>query len=52
MATQMLNAGVPIPIVSQRLGHARAKLNVYGHCVPGADHDAAEFIATLIAPER
>jgi integrase len=54
MATQMLNAGVPVPTVSERLGHARASttLNVYGHCVPGADHAASEFISTVIAPER
>jgi hypothetical protein len=52
MATQMLNAGVPVPTVSERLGHARASttLNIYGHCVPGADHVAAEFIAALITP--
>jgi integrase len=52
MATQMLNAGVPVPIVSERLGHARASttLNIYGHCVPGADDTAAQFISTLIVP--
>jgi integrase len=52
MATQMLNAGVPVPTVSERLGHARASttLNIYGHWVPGADHAAAVFISTLIAP--
>jgi integrase len=51
MATQMLNAGVPVPTVSDRLGHARASttLNIYGHCVPGADQAAAQFISTLIA---
>jgi integrase len=50
MATQMLADGVAVVTVSQRLGHARASttLNVYGHCIPGADHDAARFIATLI----
>jgi integrase len=54
MATQMLSAGVPVPTVSERLGHARASttLNVYGHCVPGSDAVAAELIATLIALER
>ena len=37
--------------VAQRLGHARASttLNVYGHCVPGADRDAADYIANLLA---
>ena len=33
--------------------HARASttLNVYGHCVPGADRDAADYIAGLLAGE-
>ena len=44
MATQMLDAGVPIPIVAARLCHARASttLNVYAHAVPGGDRLAAE----------
>ncbi|CAB4881659.1 unannotated protein [freshwater metagenome] len=38
-------------VAAQRLGHARASttLNVYGHCVPGADRDAADYIAGLLA---
>jgi integrase len=50
LATQMLAHGVAVVTVSQRLGHARASttLNVYGHCVPGADREAAHFIAGLI----
>lgn len=38
MATEMINAGVPIPIVSNRLAHARSSttMNVYAHAVPGA----------------
>ena len=51
MASQMLGHGVAVVTVSQRLGHARASttLNVYGHCIPGADRDAAHFISNLIA---
>ena len=47
---QMLHAGVPIAIVSQRLGHARASttLNVYAHVVPGADNDAAQVLGRRI----
>jgi integrase len=47
MATQMLDAGVPVVVVSGRLGHARASttLNVYGHAVPGSDRRAAETLA-------
>jgi integrase len=50
MATEMLAHGVAIVTVSQRLGHARSSttLNVYGHCVPGADRDAANYIAQLL----
>jgi integrase len=46
MATQMLDAGVPIPIVAARLCHARASttLNVYAHAVPGGDRRAAETL--------
>lgn len=53
MATQMLAHGVAVVTVAQRLGHARASttLNVYGHCVPGADRDAADYIADLLAGE-
>ena len=51
MATQMLGHGVAVVTVSQRLGHARASttLNVYGHCIPGADRDAAQLITDLIS---
>ena len=46
MATQMLDAGVPVPIVAARLAHARASttLNVYTHAVPGGDRRAAEML--------
>jgi integrase len=52
MATQMLAAGVPIVVVSQRLSHARASttLNVYAHAVPGGDRAAAETIASMLGP--
>ena len=50
MATQMLGHGIAVVTVAQRLGHARASttLNVYGHCIPGADRDAARFMSSLI----
>jgi integrase len=50
MATEMLAAGVPIPIVSARLAHARASttLNVYAHAVPGGDRQAAARLAELL----
>lgn len=50
MATEMLNAGVPIPILAARLAHARASttLNVYAHAVAGGDRDAADVLADLL----
>jgi integrase len=50
MATEMLANGIPVPTVSQRLGHARASttLNVYAHRIPGADRAAAELLARLL----
>ena len=52
VATQMLVAGVPLPVVSQRLTHARnsTTLNVYAHAVPGGDRNAAETLARLLKP--
>jgi len=53
MATQMLDAGVPVPVVAARLAPARASttLNVYAHAVPGATGllrscSAAAFVIT------
>ena len=39
MATEMLNAGVPIVVISRRLDHRRvsATLDKYAHVVPGED---------------
>jgi len=50
MATEMLAAGVAIPIVAARLSHARASTtpNVYAHAVPGGDRNAAEQISDLL----
>ena len=50
MATEMLAAGVAIPVVVARLSHARAStaLNVYAHAVPGGDRDAAEQLSALL----
>ena len=52
MATTMLAAGVPVPVVSERLCHARTSttVNIYAHAMPGADRDAANLLAELLAP--
>ena len=54
MATTMLAAGVPVPVVSERLCHARTSttVNIYAHAMPGADRDAANLLADLLNPEH
>lgn len=49
MATQALRNGVPVHIVSARLGHASAKmtLDTYAHAVVGDQDIAAEALASL-----
>jgi integrase len=49
-ASLMLGAGVPVRVVSERLGHASATitLGVYAHVMPGHQADAASKFATLV----
>ena len=49
-ATILLTAGVPVHVVSQRLGHTSAviTLQVYAHVVPGSQRDAADLFARII----
>ena len=48
----MLNHGVPVIVVSRRLGHAKPSitLDVYGHLIPSKQAEAAELIDQLIMP--
>ena len=50
MATEMLQAGVALAVVSQRLDHRRKSttLDYYAHAVPGGDANAAEVLRELI----
>ncbi len=50
MATEKLHAGFAIPIVAERLAHARysTTLNHYAHAVPGGDRAAAEIIGNIV----
>jgi integrase len=50
-ATLMLSAGVPVKVVSERLGHASAKmtLDVYGHVLPGQQEDAVSRLEAYMA---
>ena len=49
-ATIALSNGVPITVVSRRLGHASVSitLDVYSHCMPTDDGEAAARVAGLI----
>lgn len=50
-ATLLLKAGVPIKVVSERLGHATASftLDVYGWVLPGMQAEAAAVFSRLMA---
>ena len=52
MATAMLAAGVPVPVVSERLCHARTSttVNIYAHAMPGGDRAAVNLLAELLTP--
>ena len=49
-ASALLTAGVPVHVVSKRLGHASAvvTMTVYAHVLPGSQRDAADRFAQLI----
>ncbi len=49
-ASLMLAGGVPVQLVSARLGHASAgfTLNTYAHALPGAQVEAAEKLAAIL----
>lgn len=49
-ATLGLAAGVPVKVISERLGHATSAFtqDVYMHVIPDLEHDAADQIAGLV----
>lgn len=49
-ATLVLGAGIPVKVVSERLGHASATiaLNTYQHVLPGMQQEAAARFAALV----
>jgi len=53
-ATALLEAKVPVHVVSQRLGHASPviTMSVYAHVLPGSGREAADLFASLIAEAR
>jgi integrase len=50
-ATLMLSAGVPVKVVSERLGHASAvmTLNVYAHVLSGQQEDAVSRLEAYMS---
>lgn len=51
-ASLMLNFGVPLIVVSKRLGHAKPSitLNEYGHLIPSMQEEAAKIMDELLTP--
>jgi hypothetical protein len=54
MATEMLLAGVPIPIVSRRLDHRRVSttLDFYANVTPSGDRFAANALQAAMSRAR
>jgi hypothetical protein len=50
MATEILQAGVALPVVSRRLDNRRGStaLNCYTHAVSGGDADAARVLRSVL----
>lgn len=51
-ASLMLNHGIPVIIVSRRLGHSKVSitLDIYGHLIQEMQNEAAELIDELMNP--
>ena len=49
-ATLLLQAGVPVHVVQERLGHKRIEvtLGIYAHVLPSMQQDAATKLAALL----
>ncbi len=49
-ATYLLRAGVPVQMVSQRLGHSRTSTttDIYAHVLPGMGRAAAEALENVM----
>ncbi|MEZ5246046.1 MAG: tyrosine-type recombinase/integrase [Acidimicrobiales bacterium] len=51
-ATLLIKEGVPVKVVSERLGHAATAFTIetYQHVLPGMQADAAHLFAALVDP--
>jgi integrase len=52
-ASLMLNHGIPVIVVSRRLGHAKASttLDIYGHLLTEMQDEAAKLMDELVTPQ-
>ena len=52
--TLLIAAGVPVKVVSERLGHATPgfTIDTYQHVLPGMQGDAARVFEQLVTPDR
>lgn len=52
-AALMLCHGIPVLVVSKRLGHAKVSLthDTYGHLVPGGQEKAADYMDSIVEDE-
>jgi integrase len=50
-ASLMLNHGIPVLIVSKRLGHSKPSItiDVYGHLIPSQQEEAARLMDSLMS---
>lgn len=53
-ASALLDAGVPLPTVSERLGHRdqSTTANIYSHAMPATDRRAADLVGEMLRPSR
>ncbi|MEJ9212052.1 site-specific integrase [Bacillus smithii] len=53
-ATLMLLQGIPVKVVSERLGHASIEitLNIYGHLLPSIQKEAIKYSKNLFENEK
>ena len=51
-ATLMLNNGIPVIVVSRRLGHSKPSitLDVYGHLIPNKQEEVATLMDQIMSP--
>jgi integrase len=53
-ATEMIGAGVPVPVAAKRLGHkdSSVTLRIYSHALPAQDAEAAALLGSRLAGRK